>query len=248
MVTAEAADWVKGLKKPSRAAWLVNQLAVRKPDEVAELLEVGEELRAAQEEMLAGSADRERLRDLARREQRGGRHAAAERPRRSAASTGWGSRSSTRVGETLRAAAGDPEVAEAIGAGGSPASSARRRDRAGRRGRARQAPAAAKEGQGPGGGRAPLPPAAGEAPQGGRAQARRRREAARARAGEARARPRVGGGGRAEPSTPPSSTPTPPAATWTRSSASLASMATEQARRSRSRDGASTAAGWSPRR
>ena len=52
-----AADWVKGLPKPSRAAWLVNQLSVRKADEVAELLELGRELRAAQEEMLAGSPD-----------------------------------------------------------------------------------------------------------------------------------------------------------------------------------------------
>src|SRR5512133_1155084 len=45
---AAAADEVKALRKPSRAAWLVNQLGVRKPKEVGELLEVGEELRAAQ--------------------------------------------------------------------------------------------------------------------------------------------------------------------------------------------------------
>ncbi len=108
-----AADEVKALRKPSRAAWLVNQLAVRKPKEVAELLEVGEELRAAQEEMLAGSTDREKLRQLGRREQEsidsllrtaeavGGEH-------------GVGDQILTRVGETLRAAAGDPEVAETI--------------------------------------------------------------------------------------------------------------------------------------
>jgi hypothetical protein len=108
-----AADELKGLRKPSRAAWLVNQLAVRKPDEVADLLEVGEELRAAQEEMLAGSADRERLRDLARREQR-----VVDTLLRSAEAIGGehgvGEQILTRVGETLRAAAGDPEVAEAI--------------------------------------------------------------------------------------------------------------------------------------
>src|SRR4051794_34389713 len=56
---AEAADWVKGLQKPTRAAWLVDQLAVRKSKEVGELLKVGDRLRAAQEEMLAGATDRE---------------------------------------------------------------------------------------------------------------------------------------------------------------------------------------------
>src|SRR5258706_6506747 len=58
---AAAADWVKGLPKPTRAAWLVNQLAVRKASEVAALLELGSELRAAQEEMLAGATDRTKL-------------------------------------------------------------------------------------------------------------------------------------------------------------------------------------------
>jgi hypothetical protein len=108
-----AADWVKGLQKPSRAAWLVNQLSVGKADEVAELLDLGKELRAAQEEMLAGSPDRDKLREAAQREQRtvvsltraaeaiGGDH-------------GVGAQILTRVGETLQAAAGDPEVAEAI--------------------------------------------------------------------------------------------------------------------------------------
>jgi hypothetical protein len=113
---AAAADWVKGLRKPSRAAWLVNQLSARKTDEVSELLELGKELRAAQEEMLAGSADRTKLREAAQREQRtvdsltraaeaiGGEH-------------GAGAQVLTRVGETLQAAAGDPEVAEAIDRG-----------------------------------------------------------------------------------------------------------------------------------
>src|SRR5258705_8249032 len=54
---AEAADWVKGLRKPTRAAWLVDQLAARKPAEVKKLLEIGDRLRAAQEEMLAGATD-----------------------------------------------------------------------------------------------------------------------------------------------------------------------------------------------
>jgi hypothetical protein len=112
----EAADWVKGLTKPSRAAWLVNQLAVRKADEISELLEAGRELRAAQEEMLAGSADRDKLRDAARREQR-----TVDSLLRTAEALGRehgvGEQILTRAGETLQAASSDPEVAEAIEAG-----------------------------------------------------------------------------------------------------------------------------------
>jgi hypothetical protein len=109
----EAADWVMGLAKPSRAAWLVNQLADRKADEIKELLALGKELRAAQEEMMAGSADRDKLREAARREQRaiGSLTRAAEAI---GGDHGVGAQILTRVGETLQAAAGDPEVAEAI--------------------------------------------------------------------------------------------------------------------------------------
>lgn len=110
---AAGAEWVKGLRKPSRAAWLVNQLSTRKANEVGELLELGRELRAAQEEMLAGSADREKLRDAARREQR-----AVDSLLRTAEAIGRehgaGSQILTRVGETLQAASSDPEVAAAI--------------------------------------------------------------------------------------------------------------------------------------
>jgi hypothetical protein len=110
---AEGADWVKGLQKPSRAAWLVNQLGVRKPKDVGRLLKVGEELRAAQEEMLSGSADREKLREVAARERETidsllGTAEAIGREH------GVGSQILDRVGESLQAATSDPEVAEAI--------------------------------------------------------------------------------------------------------------------------------------
>jgi hypothetical protein len=112
----EAADWVKGLTKPSRAAWLVNQLAVRKSDEIAELLEIGAELRAAQEEMLAGATDRDKLREAAHRERQ-----AVDSLLRTAEAIGRehgvGAQILTRVGETLQAAPSDPAVAEAIEAG-----------------------------------------------------------------------------------------------------------------------------------
>ncbi len=109
----KAADWVKGLQKPSRAAWLVDQLAARKPGDVAELLDLGRELRAAQGEMLAGSPDRARLRETAQLEQRkvDSLARAAEAIGRE---HGAGAQILSRVAETLQAAAGDPEVAEAI--------------------------------------------------------------------------------------------------------------------------------------
>jgi hypothetical protein len=110
---AEAADWVKGLQKPTRAAWLVNQLSVRKAKDVGRLLGVGRELRAAQEDMLSGSADRERLRAAASGEQK-----AIDSLLATAESIGQehgvGAQILTRVDETLRAASADPEVAEAI--------------------------------------------------------------------------------------------------------------------------------------
>jgi hypothetical protein len=110
---AAAADWVKGLQKPSRAAWLVNRLSEEKADDVAELLALGKDLRAAQEEMLAGSPDRAKLREAAQSEQRtvDSLTRAAEKL---GPDGGVGAQILTRVGETLQAAAGDPEVAEAI--------------------------------------------------------------------------------------------------------------------------------------
>jgi DNA repair exonuclease SbcCD ATPase subunit len=109
----EAADWVKGLQKPSRAAWLVNQLAVRKPKEVTGLLKAADKLRAAQEEMLAGSADRDKLRAAASAEQEAIQSllATAEAIGRE---HGVGAQILTRVEDTLHAAVSDPEVAEAI--------------------------------------------------------------------------------------------------------------------------------------
>ena len=50
----EAADAVKALRKPTVAAWALNQLSRRRGDELDRLLAAGEALRAAQEELLAG--------------------------------------------------------------------------------------------------------------------------------------------------------------------------------------------------
>ena len=110
---SDAADWVKGLKKPTRAAWLVNQLPGRKPNLVKRLLETGAELRKLQERMLSGWADRDVLREAARAEQE-----TIDELLRCAAAIGQehdiGSQSLDRVGETLQAASADPDVARAI--------------------------------------------------------------------------------------------------------------------------------------
>ena len=108
-----AADWAKGLRKPSRAAWLVNQLAVRKSDDVEELLGLGRELRTAQEEMLAGSPDRAKLRETAQREPRKV-DALARAAEAIGREHGAGAQILTRVAETLQAAAGDPALARGI--------------------------------------------------------------------------------------------------------------------------------------
>jgi DNA repair exonuclease SbcCD ATPase subunit len=109
----EAADWVKKLRKPSRPAWLVNQLAAHKPKDVESLLEAGRELRAAQEDMLSGSADREKLREAASDEQKtiASLVATAEAMARE---HGVGPQALSKVEDTLRAASADPDVAELI--------------------------------------------------------------------------------------------------------------------------------------
>ena len=50
----DEADAVKALRKPTAAAWALNQLARTRPKDVERLLAAGQELRAAQEELLGG--------------------------------------------------------------------------------------------------------------------------------------------------------------------------------------------------
>lgn len=59
---AELAKRIKELRKPSIAAWLVNRLAREYPDDLADLSELGEELRGAHADL-----DGERLRELSTR-------------------------------------------------------------------------------------------------------------------------------------------------------------------------------------
>jgi hypothetical protein len=65
--SAEAGE-VTGLRKPSVAAWAVNQLVRTQGRAVAELLEAGDALRAAHEDVLAGRGDSHSLRAAVERE------------------------------------------------------------------------------------------------------------------------------------------------------------------------------------
>jgi hypothetical protein len=59
---AETAEQVRGLAKPSVAAWVVNQLARREPEAVRSLLNVASRLRSAQERSLKGERAADELR------------------------------------------------------------------------------------------------------------------------------------------------------------------------------------------
>jgi hypothetical protein len=113
----EEADAVKALRKPTVAAWALNQLARTRPEQLERLLAAGQGLRAAQEELLAGG-DRKALQ----------RAAATEREvvaKLADSATGLAAEAGERAGpalrekiaETLHAAALDEETAEELRAG-----------------------------------------------------------------------------------------------------------------------------------
>jgi hypothetical protein len=112
----KAASWVKSLKKPTRAAWLVNQLGARKRKALDRLLKIGGELRGLQERMLAGSVDPEKLREAARLEQEA-IDELVKAAKGIGAEHGAGAPVLERVTETLQAASSDPDVADAIDRG-----------------------------------------------------------------------------------------------------------------------------------
>jgi hypothetical protein len=63
------ADRVKGLRKPTVGAWALNQAVRTRRDDLRELLDAGDALRAAQERLLAGG-DRAELRRASERERK----------------------------------------------------------------------------------------------------------------------------------------------------------------------------------
>lgn len=114
----EGAEAIRSLKKPSLAAWALNQLARLRAEEVAELAAAGERLRGAQEELLAGG-DRAAFAEASKLEQELVARLAREalEVARDAGAGGGGEALRHRIADTLRAAAIDPAVAEELVAG-----------------------------------------------------------------------------------------------------------------------------------
>ena len=112
----DEAERVKKLRRPSVAAWLINRAALSSPAEVEAFAEASRQLEAAQGRALEGKDEgAAELRAAAAREREatGAVVEAAERVARDA-----GHFASERVlelvGETLRAASGDPELRERV--------------------------------------------------------------------------------------------------------------------------------------
>jgi hypothetical protein len=113
----EEADTVKRLRKPTTAAWALNQLARRRREDVARLLEAGERLRRAQAELLGGGGRAEL--DTAAAQERELVGALAGDAAAIAAEAGVGSPAALveKLRATLHAAAADEEVARELAAG-----------------------------------------------------------------------------------------------------------------------------------
>jgi hypothetical protein len=113
----DEADAVKALRKPTTAAWALNQLARRREADVARLIEAGERLRQAQAELLAG-AGRDEL-DAAAAEERELVAALARDAAAIAADAGTGSSETLleKLRATLHAVAADEELARQLAAG-----------------------------------------------------------------------------------------------------------------------------------
>jgi len=114
---SDAAEAVRGLRKPSVPVWTVNQLARRHGVDVAALVESGERLRRAQQEAFGGSgadkvreattAERAAVRTLTRRAE-----ALLRDEGRSASRQAL-----ERIATTLRSAAVEPNAARLLAAG-----------------------------------------------------------------------------------------------------------------------------------
>src|SRR5918992_261439 len=114
----EAADEVRGLRKPSQAAWALNQVARGDPKAVRRLLDAGGALRGAQEAVMSGEGGADDLRDAAEDERAAAEPLLAQAGR----VLGKGGRGPSaqlleRVRETLHAAAGDEDVARRLQSG-----------------------------------------------------------------------------------------------------------------------------------
>jgi hypothetical protein len=112
----EAAAEVKKLRRPTLAAWVVNQLVRQKPKKIQEVLSVGDDVRAAQGGALAGGA--KGIREITARRRRAidGMLDLAEDLLVQAGHAA-GRATLDKVGETMMAATMDEEAAKAVRAG-----------------------------------------------------------------------------------------------------------------------------------
>jgi hypothetical protein len=115
---AGAAARVKSLRKPTVAAWAVNQIVRREPEAASALLDAGSALASAHAELASGGGSAERLRKASAREEEAvmrlvehARRLKAER------SKSLGEATLERVTETLHAASLDEEVRELVASG-----------------------------------------------------------------------------------------------------------------------------------
>lgn len=114
----DAAAWVKGLRRPSASAWLVNQLARTRARERTELLRAGRELRDAHERVVAGDGDAGELRAAAEAEHAAASALASDAPGFLDREGHAPSRATLdRVAETIRAVALDHEARAGFEAG-----------------------------------------------------------------------------------------------------------------------------------
>jgi hypothetical protein len=114
----EAAGWVRGLEKPTAAAWAANQVVRTQRKPARALLRAGEELARMHEAVAGGKARPADLRKVVERERDAlGQLVEAARGLLSAKGTPLSERTIDQVGETLHAAALDPHTREAVGAG-----------------------------------------------------------------------------------------------------------------------------------
>ena len=109
---------MKKLRRPSLAAWLVNQLGLREPGAVENLLSAGKRLRELEDAMLAGKGNADALRAAAA-EERDAIQELVAAARRIADHDDRKVNEATfdRVAETLQAASADEELAESVRTG-----------------------------------------------------------------------------------------------------------------------------------
>jgi hypothetical protein len=111
-----AATEVKSLRRPTVAAWALNQLSRCRREDLDELLSAGDRLRAAQEELLGGG-DRSAFQDAAARERELVARLSADATTLASEAGERGGGLREKVSETLHAAALDEEIAEELRAG-----------------------------------------------------------------------------------------------------------------------------------